>query len=632
MCGIVGIWEFDGAVDVALLESMRDTLAHRGPDDKGTYIGDSGRVGLGHRRLAILDLTPAGHQPMSYEGVWAVHNGEVYNFRSLRERLVAEGHVFESQSDTEVIIKGYHQWGVEAVRHFRGMFATALWDSSDRKLYLIRDRAGVKPLYYYKTPERLIFASEMRAILGHPSVKRELDQGALALYLKLGYVPAPRSIFRDIAKLEAGHILTVNAEGQLENRPYWDVFDCFRGSRETALSEEEATDELERILVDAFNLRMVSDVPVGVFLSGGIDSATVTALLQKGSSTPVSTFTIGFTDEAYNEAKAAREIATHLGTDHHELYLDPGTAMEIIPLLPEIYDEPFGDPSGIPTYLVSRFARENVKVALSADGGDELFAGYRMHTSLLRSYRTFSKMGPMRDAAVRLAGATPIKQLLEKQMGSLDLKLKKLHSTLGNNFSMSNYFWAGRSLWTDTEIGGLLGWDFDPSTKFMAPFADFESDARGFVDFMRAADYKTYLADDLLVKVDRASMAVSLEGRDPFLDHHVAEFAARLPVDLLMRGRDTKYLLKRVLYRYVPKELMERPKRGFSIPLDVWLKSELKHLLTDYLNESRIKEEGTFDWTMVKRELDGFLEGRIPNSTRLWLLLEYEMWRDRWLG
>ncbi|MCK5714245.1 MAG: asparagine synthetase B, partial [Hyphomicrobiaceae bacterium] len=450
----------------------------------------------------------------------------------------------------------------------------------------------------------------------------ELDQGALALYLKLGYVPAPRSIFRDIAKLEAGHILTVDAEGRLEDRAYWDVFDCFRGGRETALSEEEATDELERILVDSFNLRMVSDVPVGVFLSGGIDSATVTALLQKGSSTPVSTFTIGFTDEAYNEAKADDEIATHLGTDHHELYLDPGTAMEIIPLLPEIYDEPFGDSSGIPTYLVSRFARENVKVALSADGGDELFAGYRMHTSLLRSYRTFSKMGPLRDAAVGLAGATPIKQLLEKQMGSLDLKLKKLRSTLGNNFSMSNYFWAGRSLWTDSEIGGLLDWDFDPSTKFMAPFADFESDARGFVDFMRAADYKAYLADDLLVKVDRASIGVSLEGRDPFLDHRVAEFAARLPVDLLMRGRDTKYLLKRVLYRYVPKELMERPKRGFAIPLDVWLKSELKHLLTDYLNESRIKEEGVFDWTMVKRELDGFLEGRVPSSTRLWLLLE----------
>jgi asparagine synthase (glutamine-hydrolysing) len=630
LCGIVGIWEFEGRVDEGLLRSMRDRLTHRGPDDEGTMVGDYGRIGLGHRRLSILDLSPAGHQPMARNGVWTVHNGEIYNFREIRKRLADQGHPFESTSDTEVILEGFLEWGLDVVHEFRGMFATAIWDSTTRRLHLLRDRAGVKPLYYYKDDQRFIFASEMRAILRHPAVAREVDQGALALYLKLGYVPAPRSIFRNIAKLEAGHLLTVDEHGQLKDRSYWDALACFGQPKKKDISEEEALDELEDLLIDSFKLRMVSDVPVGVFLSGGIDSATVAALLQKDAGDKIRTFTIGFSDEAYNEADSAKRVAEYLGTDHHELYLEPREALNIIPDLPEIYDEPFGDTSGIPTFMVSRFAREHVKVALSADGGDELFAGYSAHTRLLKAWRTLTKLGPFRGVALGIAD-TPIgKRILQKQQGSADLKVRKLRASLKGRWNKTNFFWAGRSLWTDAEISKLMDWEFDPTTKFMAPYFGFEAGSGGFINFMRAADYKTYLADDILVKVDRASMAVGLESREPFLDHYIAEFAAGLPDDFLIRNGEKKYLLKQLLYRHVPRELVDRPKRGFAVPLDLWLKGDLRHLLTDYINEHRIRDGGTFDWPTVKTELDDFLQGRIPSSTRLWLLLEYEMWHDRW--
>jgi asparagine synthase (glutamine-hydrolysing) len=630
MCGIVGIWEFDGLVDEGLLVSMRDTLAHRGPDDEGTVVVDDGRIGLGHRRLSILDLSPAGHQPMARNGVWTVHNGEIYNFREIRKRLTEKGHPFESASDTEVILEGYHEWGLDVVQEFRGMFATAIWDSTRRELHLLRDRAGVKPLYYYKDDRRLIFASEMRAILRHPVVEREVDQGALALYLKLGYVPAPRSIFRNISKLEAGRLLTVNGQGRLVERSYWDALDCFRQPDKKDISENEALDELEQLLTDSFNLRMVSDVPVGVFLSGGIDSATVAALLQKGAGGKIRTFTIGFENEAYNEAGSAKRLAGYLGTDHRELYLQPREALNIIPDLPEIYDEPFGDASGIPTFLVSRFAREHVKVALSADGGDELFAGYSAHSRLLSSWRALSNLGPLRRFALEVANTPFGRSILQKRLGSADLKVRKLRATLKDGWNKTRFFWAGRSLWTDAEIRMLLNWEFDPTTKFMAPYFKFEAGVDGFVDFMRGADYKTYLADDILVKVDRASMSVGLESREPFLDHYVAEFAAGLPEKFLIRDGEKKYLLKKLLYRHVPRELVDRPKSGFAVPLDLWLKGDLRHLLTDYLNEQRIRDSGAFDWPTVKTELDAFLQGRIPSSTRLWLLLEYEMWHDRW--
>jgi asparagine synthase (glutamine-hydrolysing) len=630
MCGIAGIWEFNGRVDEGLLRSMRDSLTHRGPDDEGIFVGDDGRVGLAHRRLSILDPSPAGRQPMSRAGVWTVHNGEVYNFRAIRDELAAAGHEFTSNSDTEVLLAGYHQWGLDAVHRFRGMFATALWDSGDRKLHLVRDRVGVKPLYYYKDPQRIIFASEMRAILLHPAVVREVDHGALALYLKLGYVPAPRSIFRNIAKLEAGHTLTVGDTGNLEDRVYWDAMTCFGQPKKRGLREEEALDELERLLTESFLLRMVSDVPVGVFLSGGVDSTTVAALLQKNTGDTIRTFTIGFTDEAYDEAGSAKRVAEYLGTDHHELYVDPRAVLETIPDLPDLYDEPFGDASGIPTYLVSRFAREHVKVSLSADGGDELFAGYNAHARLLNGWRTLSRLGPLRGPAAGVAATALVRRLLGKRMDAVDLKVRKLKDVVRGGWNKTAFFWSGRSFWTDGEIGELLDWDFDPTSKFLAPWFDFETDAGSFIDYMRAADYRTYLADDLLVKVDRASMAVSLESREPFLDHYIAEFAAGLPDDFLIKNGEQKYILKQLLYRHVPRELVDRPKSGFAVPLDVWLKSDLRQLLTDHINENRIRKDGIFDWAVVKTELENFLQGRTSSSTRLWLLLEYQMWHERW--
>lgn len=633
MCGIVGLWEFGGSIDTGLLESMRDTLGHRGPDDRGVYVDPGGQVGLGHRRLSILDLTDAGHQPMSYDAVWAVHNGEIYNFREIRDRLAAKGYTFESNSDTEVILKGYREWGVKVVDSFRGMFATALWDSKERRLRLVRDRAGVKPLYYYRTPQRFVFASELRAIAHHPAFKRELDLDSLALYLKFGYVPAPRTIFRDVAKLEPGHILTVGPDGNVDDQTYWNVFDCYRRTENVspAVDEAAATDELERLLTESFKLRLVSDVPVGVFLSGGVDSSTVAALLQKESGSPISTFTIGFEDEAYDEAESAKKIADHLGTDHHELYLDPKLALDIIPRLPDIYDEPFGDASGIPTYLVSKFARDRVKVALSADGGDELFAGYQLHQNLSRAYRTFSRLGPFKKLLVGMGGLSPLKRLLDGRVGGAEIKLEKLREVLAGRPTMSRFYYSARSIWSDTATRRLIKHDTDAFSNFLQPFSDLEGIVGNFTDFMRAADYRSYLPDDILVKVDRATMAVGLEGRDPFLDPGIVEYAAGLRHDFLVRGRESKYILKRILRKYVPRELVERPKKGFVVPLNLWLKNELRSLLTDYINERRIVRGGVFDWPTLRRELDNYLSGDAVDAGRLWFVLEFELWRERWL-
>lgn len=422
----------------------------------------------------------------------------------------------------------------------------------------------------------------------------------------------------------------------MQDRAYWNVFDYFcgnsTGSDFGVEDEEAAATELERILTESFNLRLVSDVPVGVFLSGGIDSSTVAALLQKDSSSRINTFTIGFEDEAYNEAEAAKKIANHLGTEHHELYLDPKLALEIIPRLPDIYDEPFGDASGIPTYLVSKFARDHVKVALSADGGDELFAGYRVHESLSKAYRLFSLMGWFKKPVVGVSGFSPIKHLLGKKIGSLDLKLRKLREILAADHTRSRFYFTARDMWSDLEIQHLLGRETDVTASFLAPFQDVEDKIDRFVNFMRAADYRAYLADDILVKVDRAAMAVGLEGREPFLDQQIVEFAAGLPVEFLTKDGVSKRILRRILYKYIPPELMDRPKSGFVVPLDLWLRNELKSFLTDHLNQERIEREGTFHWPIIQQEIEAFFSGRTASSDRLWLILEYELWRERWLS
>jgi len=634
MCGIVGIWDTRGAVDRALIERMRECVRHRGPDDAGAYVDAGAGVALGHRRLSILDPSPAGHQPMRAGDLWTVHNGEMYNFKEVREALVAEGDHFETETDTEVILAGYRRWGTAVFERFHGMFATALWDGTAREMVVIRDRPGVKPLYYYHRDGLFAFASELRALLAHPDVPRDIDFDALSLFLKHGFVPAPHSIFSGIRKLPAGHHLRLDARGSLTVAPYWNVIDVFAdaGAADAARSEQEATDELERVLTRSFNLRMVSDVPVGVFLSGGIDSSTVTALLQKDRTVPVKTFTIGFPSKDYNEAEAAKAVAAHLGTEHHELYCDAKVALDIIPRLPEIYDEPFGDASGIPTYLLASFASEQVKVALSADGGDELFAGYRHHQNLERSFQIYSRFGSTMRFGTWALGQFPLRQLAGATIDNLDLKIKKLSEITRKGATLSDFLFVGRSFWPEEDVRSLLGERAGGFDGFMAPFRSAESRIDGFTNFMRAADFTAYLADDILVKVDRATMAVGLEGRDPFLDQDVVAFAATLPVEYLNREGQGKRIVKNILYKYVPRELVDRPKQGFAVPLDIWLRKELRHLVTDYLGEDAIRSGGIFAWPAVQSEIDGFFSGRMTSSQRLWLLLEFEMWRRKWLG
>ncbi|MFQ5510942.1 MAG: asparagine synthase (glutamine-hydrolyzing) [Candidatus Krumholzibacteriia bacterium] len=633
MCGIVGVWDTRNAIDTGVLERMRDTLRHRGPDDRGVFVDDESNVGLGHQRLSILDPTPAGHQPMGRDGVWAVHNGEIYNFREVREKLADGGSRFTSESDTEVIIAGYRRWGTDVAHEFRGMFATALWDRRARELVILRDRAGVKPLYYYHDGGLFVFGSELRAVVAHPAVPRQIDFAALSLYLKLGYVPAPLSIFHNIFKLEAGHALILDGEGHLETRQYWNVFDCFRGPEtvDAYRSDGEAADALEDVLRESFKLRMVSDVPVGIFLSGGVDSSTVTALLQSQARTPIRTFTIGFEHAGFNEAEQARRVAEHLGTKHHEAYCTTSEAREIIPRLADIYDEPFGDASGIPTYLLSRFAREHVKVALSADGGDEIFAGYGHHRNLARTYERLSRLGPSSRHAGALLGMFPVKQLARLKVGNIEQKIKKLNELARKEPSMAEFFFVGRSVWPEEDITTLLQGRARGFDEFIGPYLEEERQIGDFTNWMRAADYRSYLGDDILVKVDRAAMATGLEGRDPFLDPQVIEFASRLPLRYLVRDGDSKYLLRQVLYRHVPRDLVDRPKQGFGVPLNDWLKADLKHLLFDYLGEASVRREAIFEWELVGKEIDYFLQGRIPNCSRLWLLLAFEMWRRKWL-
>jgi asparagine synthase (glutamine-hydrolysing) len=644
MCGIVGIWDYENAVDGLLLEAMRNTLSHRGPDDRGIFIDETQNVGLGHQRLTILDLTAAGHQPMRFGDVWVVHNGEIYNFREIRRTLQEKGYQFVSESDTEVILKSFREWGLEAVNRFRGMFAFALWDQREKRLMLVRDRTGIKPLYYYFDGNLFIFASEIRAIIRHPAVKRDIDSDAFSLYLKLGYIPAPLSIFRKISKLEAGCTLTLDSERQMHRSRYWDAFDHFTrqkrendvgeiliGSPYPGASEEEVLETLEATLVESFRLRLVSDVPVGVFLSSGIDPSTVAALLQKDATTPIKTYSIGFTDQAYNEARDAKRIAEYLGTDHHELYCTSPMAMEIITRIAEIYDEPFGDTSAIPTHLVARFAKEDVKVALSGDGGDEIFGGYRRYASLDRIRRLITRHKWAARLAAKGLNWPPARRLCELKIPNLSIRASKLDEVTKEQRSMSEFFFTSMRFWSEREISALVGRSTRTFDDFLSPFHHMESRFSDFVTFMRAADYRSYLPDTILTKVDRATMAASLEGRDPLLDHKIFEFSARLPSHLIIRNGTSKYLLRKILSKYLPEELMERPKRGFVIPLDDWLKADLRHLVLDYLHEDRIRREALLNWETVRRERENFFSGRTTSAARLWLILEFELWREKWL-
>ncbi|HLT82126.1 MAG TPA: asparagine synthase (glutamine-hydrolyzing) [Cyclobacteriaceae bacterium] len=634
MCGIAGFIDFSNKLDQQHLVQMRDALAHRGPDDKGDLLvrAPTATVGLGHRRLSIIDLSPLGHQPMSAQGYHIVFNGEIYNFQEIRKPLVELGHQFTSHCDTEVILRAFIEWGPKAVDRFIGMFAFAIYDENQNRVYLFRDRAGVKPLYYFWDGSCMLFASELKSFHAVPAFSKKLNIAAVRMFLNYGYVPTPHAIFQNTFKLKPGSYITLGLQDRkLDEEVYWNVLDYYEKPK-LDISFDEAMGEVDKLLTSAFNYRMVADVPVGVFLSGGYDSSILAAILQKHSTQRIKTFTIGFHESSFNEAHHAKAIANHLGTEHTEQYCSSKDAIELLRQLPHIYDEPFGDSSGIPTTLVSKVAVRDVKVALSADAGDEIFAGYDKYKVFLEYFRKFSRIPTpaARVFASTLKTTGPLWQRLFKRAYNIDTRIYKISQILQDQKDINSVFKALNQIYGEMELDDLIAADQSYSeqlTFFDERLDHEESDLHK----MLATDYKTYLLDDILTKVDRATMSVSLEGREPFLDHRIIEFVAQLPGHYKYRDGTGKYLLKQLAHTYIPQELLDRPKMGFGVPVEMWLKDALRPLVEQYLDTTRIRRNGLFNPDKIETLRTAFFGGQKFNVTKLWFLLMFEMWYERWM-
>lgn len=635
---------------------MANTLRHRGPDDGGVWVDAEAGIALGHRRLAIVDLSPDGHQPMaSASGRFVLaYNGEVYNFPQMRRELEVAGHRFRGHSDTEILLAAFEEWGLdEALTRSAGMFAIALWDRQERQLHLVRDRLGKKPLYFGWVDGCILFASELKAFHAYPAFRPEIDRGALTLLLRHNCVPAPYSIYRGVFKLPPGSRLSLRPDGKNAPRsaqevlervePYWSALAVAERNAAVPLAfdrEDEAVDRLDRVLNQAVAERMVADVPLGALLSGGIDSSIIVALMQRQSSRPVKTFTIGFHERGFDEAADARRVAEHLGTDHTELYVTPQEAQAVIPRLPEFYDEPFADSSQIPTFLVSELARRHVTVVLSGDGGDEVFGGYRRHFQARRLARLSRVPGRVRAAAARLlTAASPAEWDRLVDIASPLLpggvrraltgdKVHKFAEVLPAE-TLESAYRTMASHWKEPTAVVLGAGAAEPLTALTDPAR--RPDLEDFAHVMMALDTISYLPDDVLIKVDRASMAVSLEARAPLLDHRVVEFAWQLPIGLKIRGGQGKWILRRLLERHVPRELFERPKQGFGLPIGEWLRGPLRDWAEALLDERRLRDEGFFEPGPIRRKWVEHLSGRRNWGYDLWNVLMFQAWHERWL-
>ncbi len=638
MCGIAGYIDFTKKSTPDLCRKMGNALVHRGPDDEGQFFeeNESAQIGFAHQRLSIIDTSSAGHQPMKLtnESLVIVFNGEIYNYKEVKNTLENLGHNFSSNSDTEVVLYAWKQWGEACIDRFKGMFAFAVFDKIKNKVFLVRDRVGVKPLYLYQKGGLLLFGSELKALMQHPKFEKKIDISSTALYMQYGYYPEPYTVFEDCIKLKAGHLMTVDLSSQKATRTaYWSLTSHFYSSQNRNKPEEEVLEEVEQLLTQSFKHRMVADVPVGVFLSGGYDSTAVTALLQKGSNQQLNTFTIGFEEEKYNEAPHAKKVAEYLGTNHHEQYCTFEDAISLIPELSQTYDEPFADSSAIPTLLVSKMAVKNVKVALSADGGDELFSGYG-------KYKTFEKyakqLGPFSGSGITSKAIGTISPLLpSKKMGyNFDRRLQRIKQLIKTGVSPINAMKIGSQNLTELELKQLFISEFEIDLTNPTNFDDCIHELKNgdTLNAMLLADFKTYLVDDILTKVDRATMSVGLEGREPMLDHELAEYLASVPYALKTKNNVPKYLLKSIVHKYAPKEIMERPKMGFAIPVRQWMRNELKDVLEETLSKEKVEAAGIFNYSFVKQLKSSYLAGRDEDFTPLWFLFIFQQWHEEWVG
>jgi len=651
MCGIAGLFTPDGGCSPEQLQTtvrgMASALQHRGPDDAGVWNEEG--LALGHRRLAILDLSQEGHQPMlSACGRWVVvYNGEIYNFQSLSRELCQLGHRFRSSCDTEVILTAIAAWGLEgALERFIGMFALAVYDRHERCLSLVRDRLGIKPLYYGWVGRQLVFASELKAICAVPGFARELNTQALPLFFRYGYIPAQHTVYKEVFKLAPGALVRVSADQlsrrQVNCKQYWSPAEVVtaRSRARQACSLTEAGEELERTLLDAVSLRLVSDVPLGAFLSGGIDSSLVVALMQQASSTPVKTFSIGFFEQGFDEAPHAAAVARHLGTEHHELYVSNREAMEVIPDLAEMFDEPFADPSQIPTFLVARMTRREVTVALSGDGGDELFAGYTRYPFIAADWRRKSRwhrglrtrIGSGLRAAATAPSAWPLWPLkpLLRMTGRPTVNLAERmlrRARAWEDLDLASFYHNHASFAVIPDLELLLESPEElPTSLVSGPHPALREPIEQLMYF----DLLQYLPDDILTKVDRTSMAVSLETRVPLLDHRVVELAWQLPFAHKHNHGGGKLVLRHLLQRYLPSELYERPKMGFGVPFGQWLRGPLRDWAEELLRPASLASTGVLKPAQVNRRWQEHVRGSYDHQNMLWPVLMFQAWRQRW--
>ena len=643
MCGITGF--FDTTIStsketlIGIVTRMSDRISHRGPDDSGIWIDEQNGVALGFRRLAILDLTPTGHQPMpSADGrYFIVFNGEIYNFQSLRDELNRLGHNFRGTSDTEIMLASISQWGLKAaVQRFNGMFAFALWDRLEHTLSLVRDRLGIKPLYYGWCGKTLLFGSELKALRAHPDFNASINRDALVSFIRYSYIPAPDTIYRSIHKLPPASILTIHSQQNKDTSNtcnYWSANEVVQNgiANPFIADDAETINTFGTLLSESLKLRMIADVPLGAFLSGGIDSTTIVSLMQKQSRLPIRTFTIGFSENGFDEAGYARKVASHLRTDHTELYISPEQTREIIPRLPTLYDEPFADPSQIPTFLVSQLARQHVTVSLSGDGGDELFGGYNRYFWVDRLWKQTSLFptGIRNTLACGLSLLTPqqwswILKLANPKLPNPADKVQKLTEVLSAANPMDIYL----SLVSKWKQPDEIVIDGSEPIGILTNRSNWIK-TRSIAENMMALDQVTYLPDDILAKVDRASMGNSLEVRAPFLDDHTLfEFAWKLPLKMKIRNGQGKWILRQILGKYVPEEMINRPKMGFGVPIDAWLRGPLRTWANDLIEENRLQKEGFLRPEKIQKKWQEHLSGKQNWQYDLWNVLMFQSWLE----